>query len=193
MGFAFDLDHSIQLIAHIFERFHSDRMNIMKLLKLLYIADRESLRKAGYPLTGDAPYAMPHGPVLSQIYDLMKTDNNWSSMTGDGEESRWCEYFIKEAHDLRMIKTPGSGELSGHDKDTLAEVCTTYGDWDQFQLSQYSHEFIEWKRNESGHSSRPIPLRDLIEAVGRVEDLEEIEQIRAEEQYFIHMFNGYSF
>lgn len=190
MGFVFDLERSIQLVAYMFDCLESRELNVMKILKLLYIADRESLRKAGYPLTGDVPHAMPHGPVLSQIYDLMKTEAEWADMTSDREETRWCEFFAREQHDVRLLNNPGDDELSEHDKAVLREVCSTYGEWDPFALSEYTHDFPEWRNNEAGSSSRPIPLRDLLDAVGRFEEAEAIEQAQREETYFAHLFHG---
>jgi hypothetical protein len=35
--------------------------------KLLYLADRESLKKTGRPITGDRVVAMEHGPVLRSV------------------------------------------------------------------------------------------------------------------------------
>jgi hypothetical protein len=46
---------------------HGDRMEYVRLLKLLYIADREMMAEAGAPVTGDRAVAMDHGPVLSHV------------------------------------------------------------------------------------------------------------------------------
>jgi len=190
MGFVFDLERAIQLTSCIFDCLECRKLNAMKILKLLYVADRESLRKAGYPLTGDVPYAMPHGPVLSQIYDLMKTERAGADMTSDLEEKRWCEFFAKEQHDVCLLNNPGDDELSEHDKTTLRDVCSKYGEWNAFALSEYTHGFPEWRNNEAGTSSRPIPLRDLLDAVGRFEDAEAIEQAQREEAHFACLFQG---
>ena len=42
----------------------------LKLIKLLYLAERESLRQHGRVMTGDRFVAMPYGPVLSMTLDL---------------------------------------------------------------------------------------------------------------------------
>src|SRR6266480_2169456 len=44
------------------------RMSRLRLLKLLYIADRESIAETLRPITGDEVVAMDHGPVLSMTY-----------------------------------------------------------------------------------------------------------------------------
>jgi uncharacterized phage-associated protein len=46
-------------------------MAYIKLIKLLYLADREALLRWGRPITTDRHVSMPKGPVVSQIYDLI--------------------------------------------------------------------------------------------------------------------------
>src|SRR6266478_6252954 len=48
-------------------------INYMKLLKLMYLADRQALLEAGKPITGDQPVCMKDGLLLSEIYNLIKT------------------------------------------------------------------------------------------------------------------------
>ena len=42
---------------------------LIKLMKLMYLAERLSLQRYGEPLTGDRLVSMGHGPVLSRTYD----------------------------------------------------------------------------------------------------------------------------
>ena len=48
-------------------------MSHLKLMKLLYLADREGVHQLGYLLSGDRP-AVPHGPVLSMTLNLIDGD-----------------------------------------------------------------------------------------------------------------------
>ena len=52
--------------------FEGGTINYTKLLKLLYIADRESLRRHHTSISGDAYVSMNAGPVLSRAYNLIK-------------------------------------------------------------------------------------------------------------------------
>ena len=45
------------------------RMSYMKLIKLLYLADREALSRWGRPITTDKYVSMDKGPVLSRVLD----------------------------------------------------------------------------------------------------------------------------
>ena len=42
----------------------------LKLMKLLYLADRESMKRHGHPISGDRYVSMEHGPVLSHTLNL---------------------------------------------------------------------------------------------------------------------------
>jgi uncharacterized phage-associated protein len=44
-------------------------MNYMRLLKLLYIAERETLGRTGRPIVGGPVTAMERGPVLLEVLD----------------------------------------------------------------------------------------------------------------------------
>src|SRR5258706_9893863 len=67
--FQFDLTKALQAIAYLVS--HLGEVEKVKLLKLLYIADREHFLRHGYPITGDRPYAMPWGPVPSACLDAL--------------------------------------------------------------------------------------------------------------------------
>jgi len=188
--FHFNVRRAIQLAAFCIRQSESDRMNSMKLIKLLYIADRESLRIAGYALTGDAAFALPHGPVLTRIYDLTKTSNDWAFLGESPEEELWCTHFTVDGYDLCIAKEPGEDRLSEYDKQVISEVMHRYGQLDQFELRDLTHEFAEWRNNDPGSSSRPIPLRDILEALGRQEAIETVEQAQREDQHFANVFGN---
>jgi hypothetical protein len=61
MHLRFQLEKSLQAAGCLLE-LHGDCMEYVRLLKLLYIADREMVAEAGAPITGDRAVAMDHGP-----------------------------------------------------------------------------------------------------------------------------------
>lgn len=58
---------------------NDNKMNLLKLMKELYLIDRESINERDSSVSGDVFFSMPHGPVLSQTlnlcYDL--PNNGW--------------------------------------------------------------------------------------------------------------------
>ena len=165
--FTFKYRKTAQAVAHLLRCEPSRQMNYMRLVKLLYIADRESLRETGRSITGDRVVAMKQGPVLSHLLDLIR---------GLGPEfTDWSRFFQREGYQLRLVGEPGNGQLCRYDVEKLAEVSdrySSYGEWDMVDLT---HGFEEWKKNDPGDSSKPIPLKDILNAVGRSEDIDAIE------------------
>ena len=79
-------DEKIGQIAGYFLTKSAGRMPHLKLMKLMYLADREALRQYGRPMTFDNFVALPHGPVLSRTLDLIHDDvesEAWSSWIAD--------------------------------------------------------------------------------------------------------------
>lgn len=60
-------------------------MSALKLMKLMYLADREYLLKYGSLLTGGVYMSFPHGPALSQTLNatLLGLENNWNEIIED--------------------------------------------------------------------------------------------------------------
>ena len=187
MSFRFDANKVAQATAYMLKSMNEKRHNFMALLKMLYIADRESLKETGFPITGDTYVAMKHGPVLSRSYDLMKMA---APVEDDAEERLWVEHFGREGNDLYVLDDPGVSDLSAYEMQKLLDVCRRYGKMDRFALADMTHGFEEWKRNDPGESCAPIDLRDLLEAVDRGDDIEAILQSAREDRYFSSLFAG---
>lgn len=57
-----DVEKAIQAVGVLLRR-EGKRASRLRLLKLLYIADRISLQKTGTPILGSKVVALKHGPV----------------------------------------------------------------------------------------------------------------------------------
>ena len=71
ISFTFQLEKTIQASALLL-KLKGGRMKYLGLLKMLYIADRIAFERLEMPITGDCYFSMKYGPVLSQVYDLIK-------------------------------------------------------------------------------------------------------------------------
>lgn len=149
---------------------HNGFITRMRLLKLLYIADRELLAQHRRPITGDNPVAMDFGPVLSHTYDLLKGE-----ATGIDVWSRHIQQVAPYTH--RLVADPGVGKLSKLELEKLDEVVKRYWWVDDHELSKLTHEFAEWKRNEpAAGSSKRIPTEHVLEALGLGNEIERLRQ-----------------
>ena len=149
------------------------RMGRLRLLKLLYIADREALSETARPVIGTRPVAMDMGPVHSEVLDLINGEHS--------DDAQWAEFICRDGrHEIQLIKNPGVSSLSRYEIEKLNRVSREYWDTEDWELVEITHDFPEWTRNHRPGTSMSIPMEDIIEAVGRAEDRDEILQDAAE-------------
>lgn len=142
------------------------RMEYIRLLKLLYLSDRWSLRKAGFTVTGDRFVSMRHGPVPSSTYDLVKGSYL--------ESADWDRFIAKELRDSVLTSDPGKGKLSRHDVATLQEVSDRWARVNTWKMIAILHKRLpEWQL-PAGKKVSPIPLENILKAVGRESDTDSI-------------------
>ena len=143
------------------------RLPLIKLVKLMYLAERLSLKRYGEPLTGDHLVAMPHGPVLSMTYDhingaLPSVDGGWETWISDRAG------HVVALRDESKIRSPELDllRLSDSDLEVLGEVWCEFGHWDRWALVKYTHSDAcpEWEDPDG--SSRPILYETLFSKLG---------------------------
>src|SRR5689334_22188983 len=111
------------------------RLNYMVLIKLLYMLDRHALLNWGRPVTSDEYFSMKHGPVLSQVHDLI------TEMTE--EPTYWSTYISDPSHyEVSLIKDPGDGELSEVESELIPQVFATFGQFKPFELVHRLHDIL---------------------------------------------------
>jgi len=161
------------------------RMKYLRLVKLLYIADRDSLAETGWPIAGGEPVAMDNGPVDSKVLDLVKQTGRRSHE----DRQAWSSCIDTDGMDVVMVVDPGTKSLSPYEVAKLKDVYRRYRSIHRYSVRDLTHEFPEWKENWVQGSSRPIPLEDIVRAVGRTDDLDEITAM-AEEVSAIDSLSG---
>lgn len=154
----------------------AQRMSRLRLLKLLYIADREALVERSRPITGDQVVAMDHGPVLSHIYDLIK---------GSNATPHWDQWIHSTGRDVELGVDPGEGKLTTYEIAKLRDVAERFKEQDDWTVAEYTHQFPEWMKNQPARgSSRQIPLDDLLEATGRLPEKSHLLEVERAEMEF---------
>jgi uncharacterized phage-associated protein len=167
MAYTFKADKTVQAVAALLKREYGKRTNYMRLLKLLYLADRVSIQETGRPITGDRVYAMDRGPVLGNVLNLIKSEHPESTL--------WDWAIQKNGYDIELVADPGNGSLSRYELRKLHEVSAEHVDHDEWDMVRITHELPEWKLNEPQKGSRKdISVEDILDAVGRGADKEDI-------------------
>lgn len=160
-------------------------MEYLRLLKLLYIADREALDALGRPITGDKFVSMKHGPVLSQTYNLIKRVV-LPQLPGGG--SPWVEHIEGVGrYRVHLKKHPGVGALSEAETAVLAKVFQLYRDHDVWTLRDETHTLPEWE--DPGVSSKEIGVEEMLLVLGKSEaDIDAVRQSAREAAQFDRLF-----
>ena len=139
------------------------KMKYLKLIKLLYIADREALARWGKPVTNDRYVSMKEGPVVSNIYNLIRSEPQ------PCDQTVWHQHIRTVADwDVELVVDAPNDELSNAEEELLFEVFNAYGYKNRWAIVDETHKFPEWKN--PGTSSIPITYRDVLKAVNKSDE-----------------------
>lgn len=185
----FDETKLAQAAAYLVSK-RNGRMSHLKLIKLLYLADREALRRFESPITGDNYVAMPHGPVLSRTLDLM---NGFVQSNPEGWAGWLSDVQNHEVNTNRPVNREVLDHLSDAEVSVLDDIFARYGHMNRWALRDLTHDpeqVPEW--HDPKGTSRPIHLGRVLEAVGKPRDLaqkirEELEAKQALDDLFARL------
>jgi len=142
----------------------------LKLLKLLYLADREHLDKYDMPILFDCYVSMKKGPVPSltryciqgRTPDKIKAD--WSKV-----KAEWGEFIDDEAIAVSVRKNVSDVDLDEFNKierGSLEAVWNKFGRMNGGQLSTWTHEHCgEWEAPPA--APRSISYKRILECLGK--------------------------
>ncbi|MCC6127398.1 MAG: SocA family protein [Pirellulales bacterium] len=177
-----DVTKAIQAVGVLLRR-EGKRASRLRLLKLLYIADRISLAETGCQILGSKIVALKHGPLHSEVLDLINGEHIHSP--------QWSRYFQSVGRDLMLTEEPDVGSLSRYEVELLNRVVDGHDNCSDWDVADETHGFAEWQtiypdRNEN--TSRPIPIELLIDSTGRGADKAAILQDMKDSEAFDSVF-----
>lgn len=128
------------------------KIDKLKAIKLIWLADRLHLRKYYRTITGDVYYAMPYGPVASHTLDLI----NGKVLGQSKEEVAYFDLYLskRDKNQLRSTKIMEDSVFSKTDMQSIAAVYEAFGDYSGGKLSDVSHKYPEWTRFEKELTSK---------------------------------------
>lgn len=149
--FPYNRDKAIQVALWLLNR-HGGTLDKLKLVKLMFFADREHLARFGRPIIGGNYCAMKLGPVLSEFLN-------------DLNKARGRRFPLKSIeHNIHTDMSANEETLSESDIEVLESVDKQYGKYDQFRLTNITHNLKAWSKNypdKDENTSRPMPYEDI--------------------------------
>jgi len=163
----FDPQRAIELVLYVacrlrYPTFHS-------VSKILYFADKEHLSRYGSLLSGDSYVAMKHGPVPSEIYNLLKA--------AAGRRESWISprYYevakgairVQGNYRLRALRAANPDFLSAAQRECLDASLKDYGNLSFERLTAKSHD-LAWK---AADENEIIDVRAIAKTLRNAKDV----------------------
>jgi len=122
------------------------RADKLRLIKLLYLADKYHLIHYGRTVTNDEYWAMAFGPVGATAKDILTLDSDFL----DKKEYEYIEKSLKKVseHTFEMGVACGTDMLSETDMEALDFILDNFGKMREDDLLNYTHQYPEWKQYE---------------------------------------------
>ncbi|MCH9050614.1 MAG: SocA family protein [Proteobacteria bacterium] len=133
----------------------------LKLIKLLYFAERQFLSENHHPMLFDEYYSLPHGPICSSALN---------GIDGIIHEEIWDNYIARNGNIVVAIKSltrDEMDEVSDAELSVVDEIWKQFGRMTPSQLRNYSHKNCPEYTETKGRIA--ISYKQILRAVG-VED-----------------------
>ena len=144
LHFNFDYKKATQALNNLALK-ELGKINKMKALKLIHLADRYHLRKYGRLITNDIYFAMNYGPVPSGVKDIAEG----SEFLGEKEQEYSSQYLASsDQYTLKSTNPVDDSVFSDSDIEALNFAWEKFGHLDQFKLKDLTHKYPEWERHK---------------------------------------------
>ena len=166
MRFPFNERKAAQMAARLLQS-AGGQLDVIVLIKLMYLCDRRALVDRGLPITGAYMVSMPWGPVLSEVLDDINLGERPEAY-GDGHE--WQQFVGERIGNVvkAISGADSTDQLSRYELRVIDETFAEFGSIPTWDLVDLTHDLPEWE--DPGRSSRPILPETILRAEGRSDE-----------------------
>ncbi|MFN0105434.1 MAG: Panacea domain-containing protein [Bryobacteraceae bacterium] len=144
------------------------KMSYMKLIRLLYLADREALGQWGRTITADTYVSMDKGRVLSHVLDRINEGPS------PEDPSFWAQHITPSGnYEVTLTIDPNGDLLSEAEDELLDKIFKDHGHLSRWKMVDLVHTLPEWQNPDGG--AIPINYADILKA--QMKDPDEIDAI----------------
>jgi uncharacterized phage-associated protein len=131
----------------------------LKLIKLMYLAERKHLGEKHKPILWDDFFSLPHGPICS---------GTLNGIDGRITQNIWNNFIARHGNvavATRRFERSDLDELSNSDIRTLESIWVEFGHCTASQLRNYTHDNCP-EYTETDRQRIPISYLDILVALG---------------------------
>jgi len=147
----FEYKKATQVINYLTKK-EGGQIDKLKLIKLVYFADRYHLRRNGRPILNDTYFAMPLGPVGSSVKDIAE----FSDFLAVDEREYASKYLARGGQDniLVSILDVNAEVFSKSEIEALDFAYKEFGEYSASTLVNVTHRYPEWDKFKSSLQSK---------------------------------------
>lgn len=182
MPVGYDVRKAAQVVAFLL-REQGGHADMIKTVKLAYLADRQFLDRYGRPILNDDLFCLDHGPIDSTTLDYIK-----GNIRDAKTKAIWAEYVTKVDQNTWLFSVAKDdiyfSELSEAEETILKEIVQTFKDMKPFGVVDWIHENCREWVNPRGTSTY-LDYKDVFKALGkdhlekRVKHVKKLRQLAA--------------
>lgn len=155
-----------QAINYLVSRQGSADVDELRVVKLMWAADRYHLRKYARTVTGDNYVAMYKGPVGSSTKDIIEFETGYGNI--DDSDIPYIEQYNSYHQNNKdgMIAVVGDtdiNELSKTDIEALDFALSTFGDMSTAEIIEFTHQYPEWQKCQLQLATNRVVSIDLLD------------------------------
>lgn len=131
----------------------------LKLIKLVYLAERQFLSTYHHPMLFDEFYSLPHGPICSSTLN---------GIDGIIDTALWDEYIARNGNIVVAVKAVERSDLdhvSDAEMKVISDVWQKYANMTASQIRNHTHRFCA-EYTETDRARIPITYREILSALG---------------------------
>lgn len=164
-----DTATTVQTIYYILKKSKDASLDKIKILKLVYLADKYHLLMYGRTITNDRYYAMDYGPVASTAKDVLSFNQGALS----DNELNYAKKLLRKDGEFSFSANNGDEELdllSETDQEAIDKIVEKFGNIEGWKLSELTHQYPEWSNRRhlfaNGRTLRDeIKIEELLSTI----------------------------
>lgn len=177
MNFPNHAQKATQAVARLIEK-TGGPVEYLRLSKLVYLADRQSILERGVPIVGGQYFSMRKGPVISEVMNFVNRRN----------APQWKDTISpRHGNDIKLQGKPSYSSLSQSELNILDAVVLEHSERPTNDLVGWCHDNCPEYQKVLGSGRKPIEVESILDGAKRSKDqikkviqcAEEIEEMDA--------------